>query len=201
MMSSSWLLLGLQVLGWRLLSGQQKLAWKVVGDTTGAPPGCSAAAGVRAITLFFTAFNKADSLGLARATSGRPPNHFVFSTGRFNSRDPFVRIEDLWKLVAYARARARHHERLTLQQVQFNRWRGQLLDFGPIYFTRSADDVGRMPRPGVGKGAYLCGQGIRVINLGPAAGFCPRRPFRSHRQAANSSSCYPGTADWWPSSR
>lgn len=165
-------MLALQVLGWALLNAQSP-AWKVAGDTGGAPRGCSAAAGVRAITLFFNAFNKADSLGLARATSSRAPNHFVFTTAKFNPADRFIRIEDLWKLVAYARARARHQERLTLQQVQFNRWRGELLEFGPIYFLRSADDLGPGPRPGVGKGAYLCGQGMRVLNLGPRPHFDP----------------------------
>jgi hypothetical protein len=165
-MRFSWLILGLHALGCGLLNGQRP-AWKIAGDTGGAPPGCGAAAGIRAITLFFNAFNKADSLGLARATSSRPPNHFVFSMGRFTAAHRFIRLEELWKLVAYARARVRQHERLTLLQVQFNRWRGELLEFGPIDYHRRADDLGHDPHLGSGKGAYLCGQGIRVINLGP----------------------------------
>jgi len=139
----------------------------VFGSVSAQRPGCNTAAGARAITLFFNAFNKADSVGLARATSSRSPNHFVFSTGKFSATDTAVRIEDLVGLLAYARARSARHERLTLEHVQFNGWRGDLLQFGPLYFSRSADDLGTRPRPGIGKGAYLCGQGIRVLNLAP----------------------------------
>ncbi len=56
----------------------QKSPWKIRGDTTGAPRGCSAAAGVSAISAWFAAFNDADSAKLARASS-TPNGRFVFS--------------------------------------------------------------------------------------------------------------------------
>lgn len=147
------------------LAAQQPRHLRIRGDTTGAPSGCGAA-GIAAITTFFTAFNNADSVGLSRSMSSHP-HGFVFSTGKFTSTDTFVRIDNLPRLIRYVRTRARRHERMTVQQVQFNGWRDNLLQFGPIYFLRAADDLGREPRAGIGKGAYACGQGIRVLNLAP----------------------------------
>ena len=37
--------------------------------------------------------------------------------------------------------------------ITFNRWRGRGLEFGPVYFERSADDLGPTPRFGIGKGS------------------------------------------------
>jgi hypothetical protein len=155
----------LSILVFDFLAAQQPREWQVRGDTTGAPSGCSAA-GIAAITTFFAAFNNADSVGLARSTTTQG-HGFVFSTGKFTPTDTFVRIETLPSLLRYARTRARRHERLTVQQVHFTGWRHQLLQFGPIYFLRAGEDLGREPRPGIGKGAYACGQGIRVLNLAP----------------------------------
>jgi len=163
----------LQLLVFPRLTAQQPGQWHVRGDTTGAPSGCSAAAGIAAITTFFAAFNDADSAGLAAATSSRRGDRWVFSTGKFTPTDTFVRIENLADLVRYARKRTGRHERMTVQQAQFNGWRGELLQFMPIYFLRAADDLGRKPRPGIGKGALRCGQGIRVLNLAPRPGFDP----------------------------
>ena len=42
-----------------------------------------------------------------------------------------------------------------------------MLNFGPIYFLRSADDLGKTPREGIGKGAYVCGQGVVVFSVAP----------------------------------
>jgi hypothetical protein len=113
--------MGLQLCGFASLMAQQLGQWNARGDTTGAPSGCSAAAGIAAVTLFFTAFNNADSADLVRATSTRRPGGFVFSTGKFTATDAFARIESLPELVRYARRRKRRHERMTVQQVQFNR--------------------------------------------------------------------------------
>lgn len=140
--------------------------WAIRGDTAGAPPGCSSAAGISAINEWFAAFNRADSVGLARATAPVP---FVVSTGRFTRAEPFVRIESSGALLAYVRKRARHHERLTLDSVVFYGWvhgGGRALGFMPFY-ARAADDLGSTPLHGVGKASYLCGKGIHVLNLAP----------------------------------
>jgi hypothetical protein len=157
--------LGLALLAPRALMAQSQ-RWKVLGDTTGAAPGCSAAAGIAAIDAWFRAYNLADSAGLARSTSTR---HFVVSTGRFTPAEPFTRIESLPALVAYARERARQHERLSLSSVRFYKWmhgEGRELGFMPIY-VRVADDLGQKPLHGVGKAAYLCNAGVLVLNLAP----------------------------------
>jgi hypothetical protein len=157
-------------LGLALLAPSALLAqvprWKVLGDTTGAAPGCSAAAGIAAIDAWFRAYNLADSAGLARTTQLR---HFVVSTGRFTPTEPFTRIESLPALVSYVRQRARHHERLTLTSVRFYKWvhgARRELGFMPIY-VRTADDLGPTPLHGVGKAAYLCNEGVLVLNLAP----------------------------------
>jgi hypothetical protein len=140
--------------------------WNVLGDTTGAAPGCSAAAGIAAIDAWFRAYNLADSAGLTRATSAR---RFVVSTGRFTPAEPFTRIESLSVLLDYVRQRARHRERLTLTSVHFYKWvhgQGRELGFMPIY-VRPADDLGPEPLHGVGKAAYLCNSGVLVLNLAP----------------------------------
>ena len=147
-------------------SAQQSAPWKIRGDTTGAPRGCSAAAGISAISAWFAAFNDADSTRLARASS-TPSGRFVFSIGKFATEDAFIPARTFQELLVYARARARHRERMTVQEVTFDGWRGRVLQLGPIYFTRSADDLGDKALPGIGKGGYWCGQGVWFLHLGP----------------------------------
>jgi hypothetical protein len=137
--------------------------WEVRGDTTGAPVGCSARAGLDAIDSWFAAMARPDSTGLARVMSSQ----FVFSTGKFTPTDAFFVGRSIGQLVDYARRRASHREHLVLQAITFNRWRGQGLEFGPVYFLRTADDLGPAPRPGIGKGEYLCNRGLHVLNFGP----------------------------------
>lgn len=153
--------------------GAQRPRWKVLGDTAGAPSGCSGAAAVAVIDGWFSAFHSADSISLARVTPRR--RHFgVFSTGKFTTADTFVRIESLRELVRYARARARRHERMTLEAVRFFGWTdGRRLGFMP-YFVRSADDLGHAPRLGIGKAGYRCGDGIETLNLAPRPAFVAR---------------------------
>jgi hypothetical protein len=164
---------GLQVAVVGSLSAQQTMPWKVRGDTSGAPRDCSAAAGISAISAWFAAFQNADSVGIARATAAPYRHRFVFSTGRFTRSEPFFAAHTLQELLPYARERARRHEYMTVQEVTFNRWRGQGLQFGPIYFMRSADDLGDRALPGIGKGEYWCGRGVSVLNLGPRPDFDP----------------------------
>ena len=145
------------------VAAQTTRHWEVRGDTTGAPAGCSARGALDAIDSWFVAMARGDSAGLARVMSSK----FVFSTGRFTPTDAFFVGRSIGELVDYARRRASHRERLVLQAITFNRWRGQGLEFGPVYFLRTADDLGSAPRPGIGKGEYLCNRGLRVLNFGP----------------------------------
>ena len=118
-------------------------------------------------TAFVSALSAADSARMARATTPHYNRAFTFSTGKFTPTDTFTLARTLPDLLSYARKRVRKHERIELQQVTFNDWRGHWLNFGPIYFLRSADDLGKGALPGVGKGAYWCGKGIFVWNTGP----------------------------------
>ena len=149
-------------------------AWSVLGDTTGAPSGCSAAAAIAGIDSFVTAFQRADSAALARAMARRYRDGFAYSTGRFTPTDPFVSAFSIPALLRYSRHRVRQHERLVVQQVTFNGWRDRGLEFGPILFSRSADDLGPAPLMGIGKGEYWCGQGLSSLNTGPAPTYRPR---------------------------
>ena len=143
--------------------GGQPVSFTVRGDTAKGSHSCGAREGVQAISQWFAAFNTADSSKLDEATASR----FVFSTGRFIHGEPFFVTRDIPALLRYALKRSRHRERLRVQEVWFNGWRDGDLQFGPIYFMRSADDLGKDPRPGVGKGAYRCGDGVEVLNVGP----------------------------------
>lgn len=158
--------IGLQLLVIGSASAQQATPWKIRGDTTGAPRGCSAASGISAIRAWFAAFTDADSAGLARASS-TPNGRFVFSIGKFATSDKFIRARTFEELLAYARQRAPQRERITVQEVRFNGWRGQVLQSDRIYFTRSANDLGDKALPGVGKGGYWCGQGVWYLHLAP----------------------------------
>ncbi|MGZ3331390.1 MAG: hypothetical protein ACXU9O_11510 [Gemmatimonadaceae bacterium] len=163
---------GLQLLVIGSASAQQSTAWKIRGDTTRAPRGCSAAAGISALRAWFAAFNDADSAGLAKASS-TPKGRFVFSIGKFATSDRFFLARTFEDLLAYARERARQHERITVQEVRFDGWRGRVLQWDPIYFTRSADDLGDKPLRGVGKGGYWCGQGVWYLHLAPRPAIDP----------------------------
>jgi hypothetical protein len=158
--------IGLQLLVVGSASAQQSTPLKIRGDTTGAPRGCSAAAGIAAIRAWFAAFDDADSAGLAKASS-TPHGRFVFSIGKFATSDTSIPARTFEELLAYARKRALQHERMTVQEVRFDGWRGKVLQWDPIYFTRSADDLGDKALPGVGKGGYWCGQGVWYLHLAP----------------------------------
>jgi hypothetical protein len=157
---------GLQLLVIGPASAQQSTPLKIRGDTTGAPRGCSAASGISAISAWFAAFTDADSAGLAKASS-TPNGRFVFSSGKFATADKFIRTRTFEELLAYARERARQHERMKVQEVRFKGWRGRVLEFDPIYFTRAANDLGDAALPGIGKGGYWCGQGVWYLHLAP----------------------------------
>jgi hypothetical protein len=157
------ILLGLTLFMATSAAAQITRQWEIRGDTSGAPAGCSAQAGLDAIDSWFAAMARGDSAGFARVMS----SPFVFSTGKFTPTDAFVVARSIGQLVDYARRRASHREHLVLEAITFNRWRGQGLEFGPVYFLRTADDLGPAPRPGIGKGEYLCNRGLSVINFAP----------------------------------
>lgn len=147
-------------------SAQPSTRWKIRGDTTHAPRGCSAASGISALKAWVTAFTDADSAGLARASSV-PKGRFVFSIGKFATSDRFFSARTFEELLAYARQRAPQQERITVQEVRVKGWRGKVLELDPIYFTRSANDFGDKKFAGVGKAGYWCGQGVWYIHLAP----------------------------------
>ena len=157
---------GLQLLVIGSASAQQSTHWRIRGDTTGAPRGCSAASGLAAIRAWFAAFSDADSAGLAKA-SATPNGRFVFSIAKFASLDTVMRSRTFEEFLAYVRKRARQRERITVQAVRFDGWRGRVLQWDPVYFTRSANDLGDKSLPGVGKGGYWCGQGVWYLHLAP----------------------------------
>ena len=157
---------GLQILVAGSVSAQQSTPWKIRGDTTGAPRGCSAAAGISAIKAWFAAFSDADSAALARASS-TPHGRFVFSMGKFGTSNTLFRARTFEEMLAYARQRAPQRERIAVQEVRFNGWSGRVLQWDRLYFTRSANDLGDKALPGVGLGGYWCGQGVWYMHLAP----------------------------------
>ena len=167
--------IGLQFLLIGSASAQQLTPLKIRGDTTGAPRGCSAAAGISAIRAWFAAFTTADSAGLAKASS-TPHGRFVFSIVKSGATsDTLFRARTFEEFLAYARNRARQHERMTVQELRFNGWSGQVLEWDRLYFTRSADDLGDTPLRGVGKGGYWCRQGVWYLHLRPRTDIDPAR--------------------------
>src|SRR5687767_10727058 len=162
--------IGLQLFVIGTAFGQQSTPLKIRGKTTGAPRGCTTASAVSAITAWFAAFSDADSVRLARASS-TPKGRFVLSIAKFGTSDTLIPARTFEEVVAHARKRARQRERMTVQAVRFTGWRGQVLHFDSLYFTRSAADLGDTPLPGVGKGGYWCRQGVWFLHLAPA----PRR--------------------------
>ena len=159
---------GLQLLLIGSASAQQVTPLKISGVTRGAPRGCSAASAISAINAWFAAFTDADSAALAKASS-TPKGRFVFSVGKFATSDTVFRARTFEELLAYARKRAPQHERMTVQEVRFTGWSGQVLEWDRLYFTRSANDLGDTPLPGVGKGGYWCRQGVWYLHLAARA--------------------------------
>lgn len=136
----------------------------VSGDTRTPLPSCKAADAVTAINHWFRAVETGDTLRIARGVSRK--FHWISVYG-FSESERFT--GRTWSdLHAYVQRRAAARERLTLRSIQFNGWRNDALNFGPIYFERGADDLGPGPRRGFGKGAYACGEGLIVLSVGPA---------------------------------
>ena len=166
---------GLQLLVIGSASAQQPTPLKIRGDTARAPRGCSAAAGISAIRAWFAAFADADSTALAKASS-TPHGRFVFSIRKFGATtDTLFRARTFEELLAYARERTRQKEHVTLEEVRFTGWSGQVLEWDRLYFTRTANDLGDIPLRGVGKGGYWCRQGVWYLHLAPRTDTEPGR--------------------------
>ena len=171
--------LALLFLGSSKLAAQRHVAWQVRGDTLGAPRGCSATAAIDALNRFVDGMNTADSVTLVGALALGRPLGYVYSIIRFVPSHEFFVGRSVPELLRYARARARHHERLTVQAVTFSGWHGAELHFGPIYFLRAADDIPHARRHGIGKGGYVCGQGLAVLNVAPRPELPPGTRMRA----------------------
>jgi hypothetical protein len=176
---AAYISLAFSLLGSSSLAGQETTTWQVRGDTSGAPRGCSASAAISALDRFFHAMNTADSAALAGALALGRPSGYVYSVMRFAPSHQFFVGRSVPELLRYARTRARHHEHITLQAVTFNGWHGAELHFGPVYFLRAADDVPDSLRHGIGKGGYLCGQGLAVLNVAPRPKLAPGTQMRA----------------------
>jgi hypothetical protein len=155
---------------WAVASAQVAGSGRVVriaGDTSGVPPSCRTAAAVAAINNWFRAVETGDTSLIAAGVSRR--FHWV-SVSPFTQSEPEFAGYRWADLRAYVERRGRARERLVLQSVAFTGWRHDALNFGPIYFERSADDLGPAPLQGIGKGAYACGEGLVVLSVAPAYG-------------------------------
>jgi len=158
------MLVAIAALGSSSAKAQTPRTWEIRGDTSGAPRGCSAKEGLDAIDAWFAAMNNHDSAALARVV---PASHFVFSIGSFTPTHSFFAAHTIGELAEHSRHRGKYHEKLAITAITFNNWRGEALQFGPIYFVRTADDLGPTPKPGIGKGEYRCKRGITVLNTAP----------------------------------
>jgi hypothetical protein len=142
-------------------------AVRIAGDTSGVPPSCRTSAAVAAINNWFRAVETGDTSLIAAGVSRR--FHWI-SVSPFTGSEPEFTGYRWPDLREYVERRGRAHETLVLQAVAFTGWRGGALNFGPIYFERSADDVGPVPLQGIGKGAYACSEGLIALSVTPAYG-------------------------------
>jgi hypothetical protein len=148
-------------------------ALDVRGDTSGAPPSCSASTAVAALKGWFAAVSAGDTAAIRANVS---PTFEVFSAGRNGVPEPFFRGDQYRDLVAYVTRRARAHERLVLRRVVFNGWHGRRLWFGPVAVERTADDLPGGVHMVIGKGVYECQRGLHALNTAPWPENIP--PFR-----------------------
>ncbi|MEP6622307.1 MAG: hypothetical protein ABJE47_23495 [bacterium] len=119
---------------------------------------------MRALTGWFHAIATGDTAAIRMHVS---PHFGVFSAGSNGKPEPFFRAETIIELQAYVLRRARAHEQLQWHSVQFNGWHGTMLWFGPIFYTRRADDVAGGAHEWIGKGVYDCQKGLHILNTAP----------------------------------
>lgn len=128
---------------------------------------CGTAEAVAALKTWFQAVSTGDTALVRKAIAPTfqwvsVPLQIVNSNAQFVGRD-------LPSLTKYVSERGRMHDTIELQDLTFNGWEGDLLHIGPLWYRRTADDLGSTPLLGVGKASYLCGQGLIVLSIGRGA--------------------------------
>lgn len=143
----------------------------VSGDTVGAT--CSAAAAATVINQWFVAMSTGDTATIRRLAR---PALLVFSAGRNGLPEPAFRADSPDQLIGYVAERHRVRDHWSLLEVRSAGSRGQVLGFMPIA-RRTSTDPRATTGFWLGKAEYLCGNGVRVLNLAPwPAEMSPYRP-------------------------
>jgi hypothetical protein len=127
---------------------------------------CTQASVTKAVSDWFAILESGDVQRIA-AVVDRPNFHWI-SVNSFGDGDSNVSMRDYARLADYVRERSAAHERLRLIEVPVGERRGGFLDFGPIVFERSADDLSPGKHRGIGKGEYHCGGGLTTLSVAPA---------------------------------
>ena len=159
MASMPWQLAGAQLVGVR------DHHVRIDGDTTSLPHSCRPSDAVQSIENWWLAVSSGDARLIAKSVS---PRFWWISVSPFNKLERLFTTHRWVDLEPYIKRRARAHERLILRAVRFTGWRRGALNFGPIYFERRADDLGRKPLEGIGKGAFACSQGLVTLSIAPS---------------------------------
>lgn len=158
------------------VSACQSDAVIVTGQAAGAPPGCSAHDVAQRLVDLFDAINRGDPNVVpeffGRKESERFQWYSIGESGKAGTAENFFVAHRLDELAAYFVQRHAQHEHLQLRRLKVNGWdegRG-LVHFGPVEFTRTADDLvlppADMVAQGTGKGAYHCeGRAFVVLSL------------------------------------
>lgn len=128
---------------------------------------CTQASVARAVADWFAILESGDVRKIAAVIDGR--NFRWISVSSFGDNDSSISIRDYRQLESYVRDRSAAHERLRLIGAPVSVRRGAFLEFGPIAFERSADDLSPGRHRGVGKGEYRCGGGLTVLSTAPAS--------------------------------
>lgn len=137
---------------------------RIDGDTTGLPVTCRTSSAVAAIENWFRAVATGDAQRARKAVS---PRMLWVSVSPFTRSESLFTTHERADLLQYVERRARMHEHSVLRSVTFTGFRSGALNFGPLYFDRSADDLGPTALPGIGKGAFSCVDGLVTLSLAP----------------------------------
>jgi len=144
---------------------------RITGDTSGAR--CSARTAAAAINLWLVAMSTGDTSAIRRLAT---PALVVFSVGHHGLPEPVFRADSVAALVNYLATRHQHRDHWSLLEVRFESIRDSVLGFTPIA-QRVSDDRRATQGLWLGKADYLCGRGVRVMNLAPwPADIPPYRP-------------------------
>jgi hypothetical protein len=143
----------------------------VTGSAGDAPAGCDAHAVAQRLAGLFAAVSQADPT-LVDEFFGQSRNAPFewYSMDEVENNTHLIHhfvAHRFDELAAYWQARGGQHEHLQLLSAQVNGWDAgtDLVNLGPLAFTRTADDLGplRTEYRGEGKGAYLCGLRAFVV--------------------------------------